>query len=105
MTIRYILSPEAKRDIEQIRDFTLEEAGARVARHVLGQITGALRFLAATPGAGHRRDDLTDEDVRFWPVLSYLIAYDPAMRPIGIARVLHASRDLEALFHRSPPRM
>ncbi len=66
---------------------------------------GALRFLAATPGAGHRRDDLTDEDVRFWPVLSYLIAYDPAMRPIGIARVLHASRDLEALFHRSPPRM
>jgi len=35
-------------------------------------------------------------------VLSYLIAYDPAMRPIGIARVLHASRDLEALLHRSP---
>jgi plasmid stabilization system protein ParE len=52
---RYILSPEAKRDIEQIRDFYLEEAGARVARNVLGQITGALRFLAATPGAGHRR--------------------------------------------------
>jgi plasmid stabilization system protein ParE len=68
VTIRYILSPEAKRDVEQ------------------------------------RRDDLTAEDVRFWPVLSYLIAYDPAMRPIGIARVLHASRDLEALFHRSPPR-
>ena len=102
---RYILSPEAKRDIEQIRDYYLDEAGVQVARHVLGQIIKALRFLAASPGAGHRRDDLTDEDVRFWPVLSYLIAYDPAMRPIGIARVLHAARDLETLFQKSPPRM
>lgn len=105
MTSRYILSPEAERDIEQIRDYYLDEAGAQVARYVLAQITKALRFLAATPGAGHRRDDLTDENVRFWAVLSYLIAYDPAMRPIGIARVLHAGRDLEALFHRSAPRM
>jgi putative addiction module CopG family antidote len=68
------------------------------------KIAGAPRFLAATPGAGHRRDDLTDEDVRFWPVLPYLIAYDPAMRPIGIARVPHVPRDLAALFHRPPPR-
>lgn len=105
MPTRYILSPEARRDIEQIRDYYVEEAGAQVARHVLGQITKALRFLAETPGAGHRREDLTDEDVRFWSVLSYLIAYDPAMRPIGIARVLHAARDLEALFQRTPPRM
>jgi plasmid stabilization system protein ParE len=37
VTIRYTLSPEAKRDIEQIRDYYLEEAGARVARHVLGR--------------------------------------------------------------------
>lgn len=105
MSSRYILSPEAGRDIEGIRDYYLDEAGARVARHVLARITEALRFLATTPGAGHRRDDLTGEDVRFWPVLSYLIVYDPAMRPIGIARVLHAGRDLEELFHRSPPRM
>lgn len=105
MPARFILSPEAQRDIEQIRDYYVEEAGVQVARHVLGQITKALRFLAETPGAGHRRNDLTDEDVRFWPVLSYLIAYDPAMRPIGIARVLHTARDLETILRRSPPRV
>lgn len=105
MPVRYTLSPEAERDIEQIRDYNLDEAAPGVARHVLARIATALRFLAATPGAGHRRDDLTDEDVRFWPVLSYLIAYDPVMRPIGIARVLHAGRDIEALFRTSPPRM
>jgi len=27
------------------------------------------------------------------------------MRPIGIARVLHAARDLKAMFHNAPPRM
>ncbi|WP_082350216.1 MULTISPECIES: type II toxin-antitoxin system RelE/ParE family toxin [unclassified Novosphingobium] len=55
MTGRYTLSPEAQRDIEQIREYYLNEAGAPVARHVLAQITKALRFLAGTPGAGHRR--------------------------------------------------
>lgn len=105
MPASYILSPEAQRDIEQIRDYYIDEAGVRVVRHVLGQITKAFRFLATSPGAGHRREDLTDADVRFWPVLSYLIAYDPAMQPIGIARVLHAARDLEALLQRGPSRM
>jgi toxin ParE1/3/4 len=102
---RYFLSPEAQRDIQQIRDYTFEEAGAQVARHVLGQIAKSLQFLSETPGAGHRRDDLTDECVLFWPVLSYLIVYDPVMQPIGIARVLHAARDLETLFQKSPPRV
>lgn len=103
MSARYVLSPEARRDLEQIRDYYVEQAGVQVARHVLGQITKALRFLAETPGAGHRREDLTGENVRFWSVLSYLIAYDPAARPIGIARVLHASRDLERLLKPDPP--
>jgi hypothetical protein len=40
--------------------------------------------------------------VKFWPVFSYLIVYDPAMKPLGVARVLHASRDLEALFRNRP---
>lgn len=105
MPARYILSPEARRDIEQIRDYCVEEAGAQVARHVLGQITKALRFLADTPGAGHRRDDLTDGNVRFWSVFGYLVVYDPTTKPIGIARVLHASRDLETLFRTNPPRL
>jgi len=89
----------------QIRDYCLEEAGVQMARHVMGKLSKALRFLASTPGSGHRRDDLTDEDVRFWPVFSYLIVYTPTMRPIGIARVLHAARDLEALLRKSAQRM
>lgn len=74
-----------------------------MASYVLQEIRNALRFLAGTPGAGHVREDLTNESVRFWPVFSYLVLYDPAMKPIGIARILHASRDLEKLFRQQPP--
>ena len=105
MAQRYILAPEAQQDLQEIRDYYLEKAGARVARQALGEITHALRFLAATPGAGHRREDLTDEPVKFWPVFAYLTVYDPDMRPIGIARVLHASQDLETKFRHRPPRV
>ena len=101
----YILSPEAQQDITDIREFYLREAGAQVARYVLREITRTLRFLTDTPGAGHNREDLTDEPVKFWSVFSYLIVYDPAMNPLGIARVIHSSRDLEAAFREHPPRI
>ncbi len=99
----YILSPEAQQDITEIRAFYLQEANARVARYVLAEITRAFGFLGRTPGAGHSRSDLTDEPVKFWPVFSFLVIYDPAMQPLGIARVLHGSRDLATLFLREPP--
>jgi antitoxin ParD1/3/4/toxin ParE1/3/4 len=101
---RYRLSPEARHDLDDIKSYLLSESGPRVARRVLGEIRRRLQFLAANPGAGHSRDDLTSEPVKFWPVFSYLIVYDPAMRPLGVARILHASRDVETLFTTQPPR-
>ena len=101
---RYRLSPEAQGDIEDIRKYLVKEGGAALARYVMGEIRQALRFLAETPGAGHVRDDLTDEPVKFWSVFSYLIIYDPATQPLGIARILHANRDLETMFRNQPPR-
>ena len=100
---RYRLSPEAQGDLDDIKGYLLSEGGPRVARRVLDEIRRRLQFLAANPGAGHSRDDLTSEPVKFWPVFSYLIVYDPAMRPLGVARILHASRDIEALFTARPP--
>jgi antitoxin ParD1/3/4/toxin ParE1/3/4 len=100
----YRLSPEAQNDLAHIRRYLVAQAGPGVARRVVGDIRTALQFLAANPGAGHGRADLTQQPVKFWPVYSYLIVYDPAMDPLGIARVLHASRDLETVFRTQPPR-
>jgi antitoxin ParD1/3/4/toxin ParE1/3/4 len=102
---RYRLSPEAQADLTEIKQHLMRDGGARLARYVLGEIRNGLLFLAANPGAGHVRDDLTDEPVKVWPVFSYLIVYDPAMRPLGVARVLHGSQGLETLFRNRPPRV
>jgi plasmid stabilization system protein ParE len=74
-----------------------------VARYVLQEIAAAFRLLAAHPGIGHLRRDLTSFDVRFWSVFSYLIVYDPAAQPIAIVRVLHGSRDVRAILDRDNP--
>jgi antitoxin ParD1/3/4/toxin ParE1/3/4 len=46
---------------------------------------------------------LTDKPVKFWPVFSYLVLYDPAQRPIDIVRIVHTGRDLKTLFGHHPP--
>lgn len=101
---RYRLSSEAQNDIRAIRDYYVETAGARVARHVVTEIDRACRFLAEVPGAEHRREDLTNAPVRFWQVFSFFVIYDPQMRPLGVARILHTARDLETLLREMPPR-
>ena len=101
---RYRLSPEAQGDLTDVRQYLMGEGGARLARYVLGEIRSGLQLIAANPGAGHSREDLTDEPVKFWPIFSYLIVYDPAMKPVGIARVLHGSQDLETMFRHRPRR-
>jgi plasmid stabilization system protein ParE len=48
--------------------------------------------------AGHVREDLTADSLKFWSVFSYLIVYDPNTRPIQIMRVIHGSREVSAIF-------
>lgn len=94
----YILSPEAGEDIKGIRAYLKREAGLPVAQSTLKKIKAAFLFLSTTPGAGHVREDLTDEPVKFWSVFSYLIIYDPNTQPIEIVRVIHGSREISALL-------
>lgn len=102
---RFRLSPEAQSDLEAIRRYLTRKGGPTLARHVLGEIRRALRVVAESPGIGHRREDLTDEKVKFWPVFSCLIVYEPSMRPIGIVRVIHGAQDAETMFSEKPPQM
>jgi len=96
---RYVLARSAQRDLVLIPDYYLEEAGYRVARRMLAELVAAFRFLAATPGAGHKREDLAgSRPVLFWPVRDYLIVYKPGGKPLQILAILHASRDIPTLL-------
>lgn len=92
---RFVLSRPAERDLDQIKSFLIEKAGPRLTRTVLKEIRSALELLGNEPGLGHVREDLTSRPVKFWPVYSYLVVYDPETRPIQIIRVLHGMRDVE----------
>jgi len=96
---RYLLSPEAKADIVEIRSYLVSEGGMRLVRYILHEMVEAFRLLAANPGAGHRREDLTSLPVKFWPVFSYLVVYQVA-EPLAIVRVLHGGRDAAAILKR-----
>jgi plasmid stabilization system protein ParE len=90
------LSPEAASDIRQIWAYIAAD-NVRAARRIRLQILNACRRLAANPGIGHRREDLTDKPVLFWPVGSYLIIY-AIRKHVEIVRVLHAARDIPDLL-------
>lgn len=93
----FLLTKPAERDLDQIKRYLVERAGTRIARRVLKDIRRAADLLGKEPGAGHSREDLTNRPVRFWPVYSYLIVYDPETKPIQILRVLHGMRDVEEI--------
>ena len=99
--IQYHLTPSAKRDLVEIRDYYLEVAGVRVARRMVGELFEAFRFLVKFPDAGHRREDLAEErPIRFWTVRDYLILYQPATDPLLILMIVRGSRDVPALLSR-----
>ena len=66
---------------------------------VTNEIHEAVVMLAKNPGLGHVRKDLTSKSVRFWPIYSYLIIYNPATHPLEIVRILSGYRDLTMLLH------
>ena len=94
----YVLSAAACEDVKSIWEYIVEQAGTDTADRVLKDLRHAMRRLAETPGIGHLREDLAREPLRFWSVHSHLIIYRPDSKPLGIARVLHAARDIKALL-------
>ena len=96
---RYVLTADAQLDLQQIRDYVLDEGGFRAARYVVGALVTGFRSLARTPGQGHCRDDLTPRmELRFWSVFSYLIVYRIDSKPLAIVAILHAKRNIEQLL-------
>src|SRR6267378_159933 len=94
MSVRFVLAPQAALDLVEIWRYIKEQTSLRVESAIREKIA----FLAGNPGAGHSRKDLTDEDVRFFPVYSYLIVYRPRTEPLQVAAILHGRRDVERIL-------
>lgn len=98
---RYILTPLAQDGLADTRNYYLEEAGHHVARQMMIEFVEAFRFLARTPGAGHKREDLAeDRPVLFWPMRGFLILYRPETNPLQIVASMRGSQDVPAFLRR-----
>jgi plasmid stabilization system protein ParE len=92
----YQFSQEARDDIQEIWVWIAGENSA-AADELEADIYAACEMLANNPGLGHRRPDLTDEQVYFWTVRkSYLVIYVPGTKPLEIVRILHGARDVSS---------
>jgi plasmid stabilization system protein ParE len=96
---RYVLATAAERDLDDIRAYVRQRSGSAAARAVIREFQRAIQFVGRHPDAEHTRTDITTLTVKFWPVYSYVIVYDPSSRPVVILRVLHGMRDLESILN------
>jgi antitoxin ParD1/3/4/toxin ParE1/3/4 len=102
MKPRYVLAPEAARDLVEIWSYLEQQTSVALAEHVESVIRERIAFLAENPGAGHWRRDLTSEDVKFFPVYSYLVVYRPNTKPLQVVSILHGKRDVEEILKQRP---
>jgi plasmid stabilization system protein ParE len=95
---RFELARRAVGDLEEIWEFVSEDSFT-AADHLVEEFYNAFERLAGMPRMGHKREDLTQRDVLFWTLHSYLIIYTDA-RPLRVVRIVHAKRDVKKLLSR-----
>jgi toxin ParE1/3/4 len=93
---RLRLTVEACADLTEIFDYIAENS-IDAAQHVAAEVHKELEKLARNPGIGHKRQDLTNSNLLFWRVYSYLIVYQPT-EPINVIAVLHAKRVIKQVL-------
>ena len=98
---RFVLTPRAKRDVNDIGDYIADDS-IEAADRVVDALDNAMVKLSKTPGIGHWREELTDKRHRFFLVYSYLIVYRHETKPLQIIRVLHAARDVQSILGLAP---
>jgi plasmid stabilization system protein ParE len=98
---KYVLTREADKDLADIWEYIAQD-NLDAADRWDTRLRDACASLARNPGIGHKRPDLTDLPVLFWPVGAYLILYRVTKRRTEIVGVTQGARDIPS-FLRSRP--
>jgi antitoxin ParD1/3/4 len=91
--MRYEISAEAQSDLFEIWRRIAEDS-VDLANRIEREFYELFDSLAAMPGKGHVRRDLTRRPVLFFPLYSFLVVYEPDVRPIRIIAVLRGRRNI-----------
>lgn len=98
MTGRYLLSPAAQADLEQIWDYTDAQWGVDQAEEYLRELQYAIERLAANPRIGRTCDEIRP-GYRKLSVGAHTLFYRVTAEDIvDVVRVLHQRMDTERHF-------
>jgi len=96
-----VVRPRALTDLAEIWAYIAEDSPERADAFADLLIT-KFEALARRPGMGRLRPELA-EDIRSFTVGRYVIFYWAISRQrVDVVRVLHGSRDIEAIFEEEP---
>jgi antitoxin ParD1/3/4/toxin ParE1/3/4 len=93
----YEVSGEAQNDLFEIWR-RIAEDNVGLANRIDDEFHELFGSLGRMPGQGHTRQELTSRPVLFFPMYSFLVVYQPDVRPIRIMAVLRGKRDLRGLL-------
>lgn len=95
--MRFEISKEAERDIEDIAQYTQQKWGsAQMARYLRG-LNNACAFLAENPKANRAHQEL-NPPARIHQYKQHIVLYVITNDTVLIARVLHKRMDITAHF-------
>jgi toxin ParE1/3/4 len=91
---RYLLSPAAQVDLEQIWDFTHDRWGVDQAEEYLRELQRAIERAAANPLIGRACDEIRP-GYRKLAAGSHVLFYRLTAEGIDVARVVHQRMDVD----------
>lgn len=92
----YSLALQAEIDLTEILEYIAADS-PEAALAMYASFLACFDFISKSPKGGRSRDDL-ETGLRSHPKGSYIVFYRIAKQNVEIARVLHAARDIDAIF-------
>lgn len=91
---RYVLSPRAQSDLDEIWDYTAEHWGVEQAENYIRLLQRAIESVAGDPRKGRPCDEVR-AGYRKYHAGSHMLLYRNAKAGIDIVRILHSRMDFE----------
>jgi toxin ParE1/3/4 len=94
MSRRYILSPRAEVDLDEIWDFTVKMWGEKQAEDYIRLLVGAIETVAENPRRGRPCDEVR-KGYRQYLAGSHIIFFRKIKSGFDVIRILHGRMDFE----------
>lgn len=94
MMLRLRLSPQARIDLDNIWQYSVQNWNVAQAEKYLGILDATMKILSEQPGLGRSIEDIRKGYFKF-PSASHLLIYRITSEHIDIIRILHKSSDVE----------